>query len=206
MPETRSGNFHKLRDTTLLLAIQLTLYFICYALSPAYRFCFKATVIVYAPIIWIAQATLRSPLPTKLRLERITKGEIEKVRRWLSGIILAALIAKFFLAIGWVDLDYILKQFHSQKIVDNLVVPGAWPWWQLTLTTDALLTIILRLFADAAQPRLDSQQVWREKTVLAIVSSVCFIRAVAGFATISHFFFLALIEVAPNSVLRLLGA
>jgi hypothetical protein len=172
--------------------------------SLIYRVSFKATALVYTPFIWVAHATLRNPLSVKARLERITKGELEKVRRGLSWIILATLVAKVALVFSWVDRGYIESKFPSQKFVASFVILDGWPWWQITLGADALLTFLLFFFADAALARLDGQQAWREATVLQTVSTVSFLRAAFSLVTISHFFHIALVSVAPQSMLRLI--
>ncbi|MEK6301018.1 MAG: hypothetical protein AABO41_09880 [Acidobacteriota bacterium] len=81
----------------------------------------------------------------------------------------------------------------------------SWPWWQITLGIDALLTFFLLFFADAALARIDSQRVWRDETVLRTSSTIAFLRAALSIATMSHFFYIALTTIAPTSVLRLLG-
>jgi hypothetical protein len=53
-----------------------------------YRISFKATAVCYMPFLWVAQATAGSTLPLKPRLERVTKGELEKVRRWFALFVL----------------------------------------------------------------------------------------------------------------------
>ena len=168
--------------------------------SLIYRVSFKATALVYTPFIWVAHATLRNPLSVKARLERITKGELEKVRRGLSWIILTTLVAKVALVFSWVDRAYIESKFPSQKFVASFVILDGWPWWQITLGADALLTFCLLFFADAALARLDGQQTWREATVLQTVSTVSFLRAALSLVTISHFFHIALVAVAPASM------
>jgi hypothetical protein len=170
-----------------------------------YRISFKATAIAYAPFIWIVHATLENPLPLKMRLERITKGELEKVRRLASWPILATLAGKIALVYGLIDLSSILAKFPSQRLMNNLVVPGGWPWWQITLGSDALLTFLLLWFADAALARIDTEQVWLPKVVLNTISTVSFIRATLSLATISHFFYIALVQVAPQLMRHSIG-
>lgn len=171
--------------------------------SVIYRISFKATALAYAPFIWVAHATLRNPLPLKASLERITKGELEKVRRGFSWIILTTLFAKVGLLFTWIDRSYIESKFPSQRFVASFVILDHWPWWQITLGTDALLTFFLLYFADAALARLEGQA-WREEVVLKTVSTVSFLRAAIGIVTVSHFFFVAFMAAAPNTVLRLL--
>src|SRR5262249_24991101 len=59
-----------------------------YLPSAVYRVTFKATALAYAPFVWAAHSTLSNQLSAKDRLERITKGEFEKTRRYLSGFVL----------------------------------------------------------------------------------------------------------------------
>jgi hypothetical protein len=170
-----------------------------------YRITFKATAVAYAPFVWVAHTTLQNPLSLKLRLERITKGELEKVRRAFSWIIVATLAGKLGLVWGLVDRSRVVEKFPSQKFVESLVVLDLWPWWQITLGADALLTFFLLYFADAALARVETQRVWRDETVLKTLSTVAFLRAALSIVTMSHFFYVALVSVAPAWVLRLLS-
>jgi len=187
------------------LVAVLPLLLVGYLPSLIYRISFKATAVAYLPIIWAAHVTLRNPMPAKMRLQRITKGELEKVRRALSGVIMATLVAKFGFVLSLVDWSRIEERFPSKRLVQSLVVPEGWPWWQMTLGADALLTFFLFLFADAALARLNRRQGWREGTVLGTVSTVSFLRAVLSLITISHFFRIALVAVAPGPLHRLLA-
>jgi len=174
-----------------------------YLPSLIYRVTFKATSVAYLPLIWIAHATLRNPLPISARLERITKGELEKVRRILSWAILATLVAKLGFVFGYVDWARIEEKFPSKRLVERLVIPSGWPWWQVTLAADAFLTFFLLFFADAALTRLESRQGWREQSVVRTVSTITFARAAFSLVTVSHFFRLALVSVAPGLSHRL---
>ena len=165
--------------------------------SLLYRISFKATSLVYAPLIWVTHLTLQNPLPLKARLERITKGELEKLRRGLSWVILGSGIAKLALIFGWIDLSDFVKQFPSAQIANKLVIVDRWPWWQFTLIVDALLTFFLFFFADAAITRIENQQTWKEDFVTNVVTSASFLRAVLGIVTISYFFYRALLIAFP---------
>lgn len=190
----------------MVLVLLTPAILIGYLPSLLYRISFKATSIVYLPLVFLAQLTLQNPLPLKTRLERITQGEIEKVRRGISWLIVTTLVAKLALVFGLVDLTYITTKFPSQKLMETLVVPGSWPWWQLTLISDALLTFFLLYFADAAAVRLTGDGAWRENTVGGIVSTTSFIRGCLSIFVISHGFYLALMEVGGVSgILGLLG-
>jgi hypothetical protein len=173
-----------------------------YLPAAIYRISFKATAVAYAPLIWVARTTLENPLPLKTRLERVTKGEMEKARRWLSGITAATLAAKAGLSIGWVDLSKIEAKFPSRKFVESFVVLGSWPWWQVTLGLDALLTFFLLFFADAALARVDTPQPWGEANVTQTVSAISFLRGTLAILTASHFFLVAFADAGPWLMFR----
>lgn len=166
--------------------------------SAIYRVSFKATSLVYAPFVWAAHATTRSNLPLKLRLERITKGELEKVRRGVSWIVISVLAAKAGLYLGLADPKTLTEKFATARAAELFMVPSGWPWWQLTLATDAVLTFILLFFADAALARLEGAHPWPERTVLDVTSTISFVRVTLSLLTVAHFFGLALHIALPR--------
>lgn len=201
---TFAGYIATLRDNTPftvgVIYVFLSIPFILVGWLPSliYRISFKATSLVYAPLIWVTHVTLQNPLPLKARLERITKGELEKVRRGLSWIILSAVIAKLTLVFNLIDRTYFESRFPSSRIASNIVIPDHWPWWQLSLTTDALLTFFLLFFADAALTRIKNQHTWSDNFVLNIVTSASFLRAVLSVITMSYLFYIALLAAFPG--------
>lgn len=171
--------------------------------SLLYRISFKATCLVYAPLIWVTHLTLKNPLPLKARLERITKGELEKVRRGLSYIILGVVVVKLAFIFSWVELSYFESWFPSRRIATSFVTVDRWPWWQLTLIAEALLTFTMFFFADAAITRIENEHTWSESVVSNTVNSASFLRAVLGVVTISYLFYIALLAAFPGFVDRL---
>jgi hypothetical protein len=192
-----------LRESTTIIALVSPLIILGWLPSLIYRVSFKATALAYIPFVWVARATVRNPLPLKARLERLTKGELEKVRRGFSWMLLSVLAAKLALVIDLVDRGYVESKFPSQKIVVTFVVLDGWPWWQLTLCADALLTFFLLFFADAALGRIEAGKPWREDPVTSAVAAVSFLRAGSAVVTVSYFFFIALAAAAPDLVNRL---
>lgn len=189
------------KDMIVATIVTLPILVIGYLPSLLYRVSFKATATAYVPFIWVAHSTLRNPLTTKLRLERFTKGELEKVRRAISLFIVTILVAKIALVWGgWLEQSFIESKFPSKKLAEIFVVFGSWPWWQFTLLADALLTFFLFFFADAALGRIDSPHAWKEERTLGMVSALSFLRATLALATIGHFFYIALRVVAPKSL------
>jgi hypothetical protein len=177
-----------------LLGIYLTfpLLIIGFLPSLTYRITFKATSIAYLPFIWVAHATLSSDLSAKIRLERFTKGELEKTRRALSLIICTTLLAKLLFVCGWLERSRFEGKFPSNRFIESVVIPYGWPWWQINLVVDAALTFILFFFADAALARIETEKIWREGSVLGTLSTISFLRASLSIVTISYFFYVAL--------------
>lgn len=192
----------RLRERSDLMPATLFAAFMVLGYLPPlfYRVSFKATSLAYAPFVWVAQATLRAPESLKVRLERITKGELERARRWLSGLVALALVTKVALVLGWIDVSAALAKFPSKKFVESLLVPNVWPWWQVTLGIDALMTFCLLWYADAALARLEDKGVWHEETIAKTVSIVSFLRASLGIVTMSHFFYVALTTATAGHV------
>lgn len=161
--------------------------------SLLYRVSFKATSLVYAPFVWIAHTTISNPLQLKDRLERITKGELEKVRRGYSWLLLTFLAAKIALFFHFVDFAWVVGwlKLPNPQLAEAVLQPGSWPWWQFALGADALLTFGLFYFADAAIPRIEEKQVWNDGWVGNTVSSVSFVRATLAFLVMVHGFLFA---------------
>lgn len=152
---------------------------------------------------WVTSSNFS--LQVVIRLERITKGELEKTRRVASIAIFMFIIVKFSFIYGLVDQKFLEDKFLSKKIVESILLPNVWPWWQITLAAEALLTFTLLFYADAALARIDAYKIWSEKIVLNTVNTISYLRAALGIVTISYFFYIALNIVAPNLVQRLFG-
>jgi hypothetical protein len=165
-----------------------------------YRISFKATAVCYLPFLWVAQATAGSRLPLKVRLERVTKGELEKVRRWLAVFVLGAFGVVAALHFGIIDVTSVTSKFPTELAALNLIgVMKSFQWWHATLLADALLTFWLLFFSDAALARMDTQ-VWSEPFVANTVSMTSFFRGALAVLTMTHFCWAAILNVVPVGV------
>jgi hypothetical protein len=109
-----------------------------------------------------------------MRLERFTKGELEKARRAYSLIIFTTLLVKLLFVFGWLERKGFEDKLLSKRIADSIVISNGWPWWQINLVTEAALTYFLFFFADAALARVEAQQAWKEEIVLDTLSTISF--------------------------------
>ena len=169
-----------------------------------YRVSFKATALVYTPFVWVAHTSLHSPLNTKTRLVRITKAEIEKVRRKFSFFVLGIIAVKLGIILGWFDIKQLLTKIPSPKLVNSIVEPATFPWWQGTLAADALITYALFFFADAALVRLD-KNIWPERLIVGTVSGGTFLRNVLSILTMAHLCRVAVLEVLASRLGTVFG-
>ncbi len=157
---------------------------IIYSLPLLYRITFKATSIVYLPLIWLIHSTVSAADTVKKRLERITKGELEKLRRWISLLILPFLAAKIALVQGLLDATFIIGMFPSEEIAQLFIFPDSWPIWQVMLAIDAILTICLFYFADKALADLEHGGGFSEKAIDGTIKAVTFLRGAGALAAI----------------------
>lgn len=153
--------------------------------SMLYRITFKATSIVYLPLIFAVNNSLIIKMPADVRLERFTKGALEKVRRWYSGIIIGFILYKVGFLLGIVDQDFLNKAYLSPKFVTLIrVTDSNWVFWHITFGIEAVITFALWFYADVALVRLNSKKMWEEKTVLNVVSVISFIRWSVSIVTV----------------------
>jgi len=198
LPQEGGGLLFKL----FAVAVLAPLLVLGYLPSALYRITFKATALAYAPFVWVAHSTFGNHLSAKDRLERITKGEFEKTRRWLASLVLGMFMAKLLFVYGWVDSTYLLSQVPSERLVKQVLAPSGWPWWQQILVVDALLTFFLLWFADAALPRLNAEHGWREKVVMDTTSTTSFVRATMSLIVVGYVGYLAMADTAMRFLHR----
>lgn len=196
------GNDRTVRGWFIAIVFAGPLLVVGYLPSALYRITFKATALAYAPFVWVAHSTLANQLSAKDRLERITKGEFEKTRRYLALLVVGMVLTKLLFVYGWVDLDYIRTKVPSERLIEQVLVPSGWPWWQQILVVDALLTFFLLWFADAALPRLTSEYGWRERFVLDTTSTTSFVRATLSLIEVGYVGYLAMADTAVRFLHR----
>lgn len=117
-----------------------------------FRISFKATSLVYIPLLWVTRIGSARFAEPEFTLGRITAGELEKSRRWLSGVILGLVAMKLALAASLVERSYVVAALKSERLADLIV--GSWPWWQIAFAADAALTFVIFYVADVGLARV----------------------------------------------------
>lgn len=139
------------------LGVLAMIYVLGVLYSPAllYRWSFKATAIVWLPLVWVTTASLQKGLELKVWLKQIKEDdEIEKLRRKWSAFVLGVLGLKYLHITGWISAQPILDKIPDGKLETFYLIPEALPWWQIASGFNALLTFGLLFVASSALPRV----------------------------------------------------
>lgn len=167
------------------------LMFFPYMPSIIYRISFKATSIVYLPLVWASQITLRNSNPWPFLAERIAKGKFEADVRRVSLIVLVCFVYKIGLNAGLITEKAAIDKYVSKEFVDSFLELRTWPWWEVALAANVILTYILYYVADWAIS-MNSFLSERKKNVLSgFFSFAVFVRAALSIASVTYLFSLA---------------
>lgn len=150
------------------------------------RVSFKSTSFLYAPLAFVAFAATSKHTPTKVRLDRIAKGEIEKTRRWYSLLVGVAILTKLAFLGNFIERNDVIEKYFSGALADLLLSEGRWPWWQVSLAAEAALTFCLFYFADAALGRLKEGHPWPDNFVRSFLTYATFLRAALALAALAY--------------------
>ena len=162
----------------------------------AFRISFKATSLFYLPLIWVITSTVNSRTGLKLWLERITKGELERFRRRISGLVLAVVVSRLALNAALVEREYVETMLGSPTLAAKVL--DAWPWWHLSLMFDALMTFALFLVADALLARLSEGALPNLRSAEIAVRIMTFVRGLTAALVVAYFVALAIAAVAAH--------
>jgi hypothetical protein len=191
------------KAVTTRAAFALLLFLPAFLVPMAYRISIKATCLVYAPFVWVAGITAGSADPLKLRLERIVKGEFEKVRRGFAAIVLLMATVKIALEFGWIGVTEATHEalFGSVKLVAQFLEPKLWTWWEIALVCDALVTLVLFWSADAVLSRITARRKgFNTRMVADLFAAVTFLRAGSAVAVIVYLVGLVSTQLLPHHV------
>ena len=175
----------------IIASIVFTVVFILgYVPSIIFRATFKATCLAYFPLLWVARSANVKGRSLKWKLERFTKGELEKTRRKFAVLVLTVAGAKVAFLQGWVEREFVDTRLGSVQLAD--IILFQWPWWHYALIGEAVLTITLFYFSEWSLSLLDDLRHMHRKLVISFVSGASFVRSSLGTATALFFFVFAL--------------
>jgi hypothetical protein len=129
-----------------------------YVPSLALRLLFKASCLLWLPLFFSSQRTLRHKFSLEFELNRIRDGDIEKVRKSLAKVVGAAGIAKLTYQLGFSrDLDVKILNL-SDHVLQPIIVPLEWPAWQVLLIINVAITWCLHLVAGETLSRIKARE------------------------------------------------
>lgn len=150
-----------LRDMYEHALFQPSAFLVLYPPSWLYRFCVKATALIYLPLLWVVHDSLyvdASNVPEKI--EDLKVGEFERVKRWYSGFVLlfltiVPLLVWATLRNRWLQLAHAVSTLHPavtallSAYLFTLTAPMEIEGWHVARCFNALLTLILFFWVDA---------------------------------------------------------
>jgi hypothetical protein len=189
-----SSNF-----SIILIIFALLLLVVGYVPAIIFRVTFKATSIVYLPLVFIALGTANIKASNKVILDLLVNGEREKLRIVLAKSIAVLAMIKTAVAAGFAENSFLADWLKSQQLAQIIFQDGAFPAWQLALFAEATITLGLFYFvAEPAWRRLQAGEPWSEKWLEPLIRLWLFVRALLATASA--------VLVAGNAVLILAGA
>lgn len=149
-----------------------------YAFSLAYRIGFKATSLIYFPLVWASWWAMSDGRPIYERLSRFSVGELEKTRRAVS--LVAAPIVAIYIAMlcGFIDVKEVLNKLNESVWamfiglwLEKFLSSEFWVWWVWAVAIEGILTFAIFYFADAAIAKKNGTKPWPESAV-EVISSI----------------------------------
>ncbi|VDY04321.1 MULTISPECIES: hypothetical protein [unclassified Thiomonas] len=169
--------------------------FFPYIPSIIYRISFKATSIVYMPLVWASQITLRNSNPWPYTAERISKGKFEADVRKVSLIVLVFFVYKIGLNAGLITEKAAIDKYVSKEFVDSFLELRNWPWWEFALAANVILTYIIYYVADWAISMNDFLSDRKKNVLSGFFSFALFVRAALSIASVTYLVCLAFLYV-----------
>ncbi len=156
-----------------------------YPLSALYRWSVKATCLIYLPLVWLVNTARYTPGSMRQTLEDYLADDIQRVRRVLAPLAMAALAFKITLLWYVNDAAVWLKENSPQWLLkmlrdwDHYIVPHQVPLWQIAPAVNGALAIGLWFYARRVlhlKERGPSERtvliVWRTVTTVILLLSL----------------------------------
>ena len=155
--------------------------------SLVYRVSFKATCLIYAPLIWVSHFTVGREWPLKTRLDHLRTGsDIEKVRRWWALILGGVALYKAMYLADWIPAGDLAKRIGVTRILEVFVLPNQIPPWQITVLINCALTFLIYWLAGEMLFRMKNPETaWSESRVERSIEGLTFSR---GLLSLYNFF------------------
>lgn len=176
---------------------QLVLLYVCVfsigmvVLLPAlfYRWSLKGAALIYSPLIWIVRGAMARPL--RIHLQDVARLAYYRIPRWFALFVLTLLAVKVYIYSAWSDFAPSWRTIPGHRLLDAVVMPEAFPPWQIASVINAILAWALYLVADWAVARWDRGPWINEKLIEVTLRWLALVRGVLSVYTIACGIYLA---------------
>ena len=150
----------------------------------SYRWCFKATSIIYAPLVFVAHSTFKEDVDLRAKLELIKRGDLSRIRVWYGVVAIILFLVKLVLMINLEDFANWWNGNPISCFLALYVAPKEIPRWQIAELANSVLAIGSMLFARRALLGYELLHPWPEKPVTRLLGLVSGLRWVIALYTI----------------------
>jgi hypothetical protein len=175
--------------------VALALGFVpAFALTLLYRLSLKGTAIVWLPLLWIVpKLAPKESVMTRLRL--LNKSSWGRLTVFLSSFTMAGFVTKIVIYQGKIALSRIPSEGNLGRLVQDYVAPTILPPWQIASVINAVVAIVMFLWAGDQIIRLQDQAYGdQQSSGDAILRSTSVIRAVLSLYTSACLVYLAVVR------------
>jgi hypothetical protein len=147
-----------------------------------YRWSLKGSALIYSPLVWIVRTATARPLRT--HLHDILKLAYYRVARTFALLVILAFVAKAYIYYAWSDLALPWGDIPGSRFLDVVLMPEAFPPWQIASVINALLAWCLYLTVDWVVVRWDQGAHISERVVESILRWLSLVRGLLSVYTI----------------------
>jgi hypothetical protein len=140
-----------------------------------YRWSLKATSIIYAPLVFVAQSTFSEGTDVRTKLQLIKRSDLSRIRALFGIVTIIAFLTKVILMMKW---NGFVAAWKGNPIVEFLslyVAPAEIPKWQLAEVANSVLAVGVMFFARYALLRYElNKPLWETpiKRIIGFVSGL----------------------------------
>lgn len=173
----------------LLVVIWIPVMVIFLLPAVLYRWSLKGSSVVYFPLVWIIHsATARS---LRDHLQDIHELALYRIQRWFAAFVMLLFAAKAYIYYAWSDLASSWRAIPGHQLLDAVVMPEAFPPWQVVSVINAILAWVLYLAADWLVARWNRGSRVNEKTIDFALRWLSLLRGILSVYTIVCCIYLA---------------
>lgn len=111
-----------------------------------YRWSLKGAALIYSPLVWIVHDSTARTI--RVYLQDIVTLAYHRIQRWFAAFVLVLVAVKVYVYYSWDDFVTTWRATPGHRLLDAVVMPQAFPPWQISSAVNAILAWVLYLVAD----------------------------------------------------------